>query len=151
MYIFFIVLIFLHGLIHLMGYLKAFGYAELKELKKPIGKSDGLVWGISTVLFLLTGLLNLLGFGYWWIFGIIATFTSQFIIMKYWSDAKIGTIANIIIFVGSIMGVAQFNFQNTILLEKIDMLGTAEYKNRIIDSNDIKPLPYPVQRWIFMG
>ena len=36
------VLLVLHGLIHLLGFAKAFGFAELNQLKEPISRSMGL-------------------------------------------------------------------------------------------------------------
>jgi hypothetical protein len=40
-------LLLLHGLIHLMGFAKAFGYAELPQLTQPIPREWGLVWLLS--------------------------------------------------------------------------------------------------------
>ena len=37
-------LLILHGLIHLMGFAKAFGYAELPQLTQPISRDWGVVW-----------------------------------------------------------------------------------------------------------
>ena len=37
-------LLAVHGLIHLMGFAKAFGYAELPQLTKPISSEMGVAW-----------------------------------------------------------------------------------------------------------
>ena len=37
-------IVVVHGLIHLMGPAKAFGYAELPQLTQPISRGMGLVW-----------------------------------------------------------------------------------------------------------
>ena len=37
-------LLTLHGLIHLMGFAKAFGYAELPQLTQPLSREMGLLW-----------------------------------------------------------------------------------------------------------
>lgn len=39
-----IALIGVHGLIHLMGFAKGFGYAELPQLTQPVSRSWGVVW-----------------------------------------------------------------------------------------------------------
>ena len=36
------ILLAVHGLIHLMGFAKAFGYAELPQLTQPISREMGL-------------------------------------------------------------------------------------------------------------
>lgn len=41
---------------------------------------------------------------YWWYSGIVGVILSQFLILNYWSDAKFGTIANVIILLVSIIG-----------------------------------------------
>ena len=39
-----VVLLAVHGLIHLMGFAKAFGYAELPQLTQPISREVGVLW-----------------------------------------------------------------------------------------------------------
>lgn len=39
-------LILLHGLIHLMGFAKAFNYAAVSQLTQPISKSAGVLSGV---------------------------------------------------------------------------------------------------------
>ena len=38
------VLLAVHGLFHLMGFVKAFGYAKLPQLTQPISREMGLLW-----------------------------------------------------------------------------------------------------------
>ena len=40
----FCILILLHGLIHLMGFLKAFQITEMNQLQTPISKPMGILW-----------------------------------------------------------------------------------------------------------
>ncbi len=42
----------IHGAIHLMGVAKAFGLAELPQLKQPISTPMGAGWGVAALLFL---------------------------------------------------------------------------------------------------
>ena len=39
-----------HGLIHLMGFAKGFGYADLPQLTQPISRAWGLAWLAAAVL-----------------------------------------------------------------------------------------------------
>ena len=43
------VLLAVHGLIHLMGFAKAFGYAELPQLTQPVWVSRGWRRGCSSL------------------------------------------------------------------------------------------------------
>ncbi len=90
------ILIF-HGVIHLLGFVKAFNYAEIKELKLPISKRLGLVWLTVFALFLFAAIQYTLKVDWWWITTIVAILVSQVIIISSWQDAKYGTVINILI------------------------------------------------------
>ena len=47
----FAILLLLHGLIHLLGASKAFGWAELPHLTQPISPARGMLWLASALLF----------------------------------------------------------------------------------------------------
>lgn len=91
-----LILIF-HGVIHLLGFVKAFNYAEIKELKLPISKRLGLVWLLVSVFFIIAAIQYFLNFYYWWLTTIIAIIISQIIILTAWQDAKYGTVINVLI------------------------------------------------------
>ena len=99
MRIFLLIVIAMHGLIHLMGFAKAFNLAELSQLSKAISKFSGLMWLSAALLFLTTLVLLVLKSDTWWMFGVAAIIISQIVIINSWSDAKWGTIANIIILI----------------------------------------------------
>lgn len=42
-----------HGVIHLMGCAKAFGYAELPQLTQPVSRAGGLAWLAAASLVLV--------------------------------------------------------------------------------------------------
>jgi hypothetical protein len=87
----------LHGLIHFMGPAKAFGWAELSQLQMPISRATGVVWGLAGLALLVTAALHLLGVRGWWMLALGAIVLSQGVILASWSDAKVGTIANVLI------------------------------------------------------
>ena len=89
--------IFIHGLIHLMGYSKAFKYSEIKAIKAHISKPIGVLWITGCLLFIATAILLIINNDYWKIVGIISVTVSQIVIITNWKDAKYGTIANLII------------------------------------------------------
>ena len=61
-----VALLAVHGLIHLMGFAKAFGLAELEALTRPVSRSMGVVWLLAATGFLLAALLLLRGPRLWW-------------------------------------------------------------------------------------
>lgn len=94
----YVILIAIHGLIHLLGFVKAFNMAEVIQLTTPISRPIGLFWIVATMLLLVYGVLYLLDSEYGWIVGAAAIVLSQTLILMYWGDAKFGTIPNVIIF-----------------------------------------------------
>jgi hypothetical protein len=102
------IILVLHGLIHLMGFIKAFKIANIDQLNMPISKKAGILWLIAALLFLLAFALMLCSYDAWWIFGTLAIILSQALVFRYWSDAKFGTIANLIILVPVIITALEF-------------------------------------------
>jgi hypothetical protein len=93
----FVAVLTLHGLIHLMGPAKAFGWAELSQLQMPISRAVGLVWGLAGLAFLATAAIYMYGLRGWWVLALGAIVLSQGVILASWSDARVGTVANLII------------------------------------------------------
>lgn len=95
----------LHGLIHLLGFVQAFGLAKigtlsgrtLVPLSAAMDRVAGVAWLVAGMLFLAT----LLGFltqktGWWW-WGIAGIGLSQVLIVLYWPDARAGTGVNVVL------------------------------------------------------
>ncbi len=144
-----IILISIHGIIHLFGFLKAYGISEFNGINQNISKSSGLFWLSTFLLFTTTLVMYLYHSEYWWGFGIIALTISQVLIFYYWQDAKYGTIFNIIILVAVIIAYSNNNFKNIIRQERVALYKKSEIlDNRILDSNDISSLPPIVQNWL---
>ncbi len=101
-------LLLFHGLIHLMGFAKAFEFAELEQLKQPISKVQGLLWLTVTILFLTTLAVYLFRKDWWWMIALVAVLISQIVIFFSWQDAKFGTIANLMM-----LGVIKWLVGNT--------------------------------------
>jgi hypothetical protein len=80
-----------------MGFLKAFGLADLPQLAQPIGRGTGMVRLASGIVTIAAALLPATGQRWWWVVGGVAVVLSQAVIITSWSDAKFGTIANVIV------------------------------------------------------
>ena len=86
-----------HGLIHVMGFAKAFGFADLPQLTQPISRERGLLWLLAAGLVVVTAVMLAVGARTYWIVGATALLVSQAIIMTAWRDAWAGTAANAVL------------------------------------------------------
>jgi hypothetical protein len=144
-----IILIVLHGIIHLFGFLKAFGISEFNAISQPISRAYGMLWFLTFLLFTITIVLNLIHSDYWWLSGLFAAIISQVLIFNYWSDSKFGTIANVIIVLATIIGFSSFSFKNKVKEERIELFKNSQLENEeIISSETFDGLPIIVQRWL---
>lgn len=144
-----VALILIHGLIHFMGFSKAFGLADMKQLSIPISKPIGLFWLLTALLFLLSATLYLLKSGTWMYTCIIACLLSQVIIVLSWKDAKFGTIANGILLLIALLSLTTRLFE---LSYKKEANGLVKQRSRLtvplLTAADIGHLPVPVQRYL---
>lgn len=144
-----VVLIIVHGLIHLLGFIKAFGLAPVEQLTQQISKPAGVVWLLSFVLFALTALLFALDRQSWFWVGIAACLISQTLIIYWWHDAKFGTIANVIILSVALFGYSARRFYSAYerdVREAMHQLPSV--KQDLLTEADIAHLPEPVKRYL---
>jgi hypothetical protein len=145
----FLILVIVHGLIHLLGFVKAFGLAEVKQLTQPISKPFGMIWLLAFILFVIAAILFAFKYNYWWFFGVFALVTSQILISFFWYDAKFGTIANGIILIAAIIGYGTYSFHDKYQNEvKTGLQQRAYFQNSELTETDIQDLPEPVKKYI---
>ena len=96
----FVVLI--HGIIHLMGFVKAFFSTEINKQMLGISKPIGALWLIVFILFIVVS-ATFLNNKKWFYVAFAAVLISQFLIITAWQDAKFGTIINILILIVAIL------------------------------------------------
>ncbi|MBX7041654.1 MAG: hypothetical protein K1X85_02025 [Ignavibacteria bacterium] len=143
-------ILFLHGAIHLTGYIKSRNPAKVKGLSANISKQGGLAWLACTVLFIAAGSLLVLQFSQWWIAGALAVALSQALIIANWKAAKFGTIPNILILVAVAAGCADANFYGSYQSDASDAVAKAsEVREKItVNTRDLDSLPLPVKRYL---
>ena len=87
-----------HGLIHLLGAAKGFGWATVSQLHEPIGVAAGILWLLAAALVLTAAALLARGAPtWWWALALGAAVTSQAAIVTSWSDAGAGTLVNLLL------------------------------------------------------
>jgi hypothetical protein len=143
-------LIVVHGLIHFMGFAKAFGLAALPQLTQPISKGMGLAWLAAGLAMLATALLLVLTPRTWWLAGLGAVLLSQIAIIASWSDAKVGTVVNVLVLAGAVYGFASQgppSFRTEYRREVRERLSRTT-SPPLVTETDLTPLPEPVQRYL---
>ena len=143
-------IITVHGLIHLMGFFKAFGLAEFDELKLPITKTSGLLWLLTTTIFLSAAGLYIADSQVWWVSALVAIVMSQGLIFVSWSDAKYGSLVNLLILIPIFFAFLNFlpsSFQNVYRSEIEKRTGTAQDDSPVTQA-DLKHLPSSVRRYL---
>ena len=150
MKIVFALLLVFHGLIHLSGTAKAFGFADLPQLTQQINKPMGLVWLCAAVLFVATTIALFAWPTRWWLIGAAAIVVSQVAIVSSWTDARFGTIANAIALVGVIVGFASLGPGSLRAEFERDVTDGVRRTaaTPLLNHADIAALPSIVQRYV---
>ncbi len=114
------IVIVVRGSIHLLGAAKGLGWADVSRLADPISRGIGATWLAAAVVTIAAGALLLARVRWWWVVGVSAIVISQAVIVMSWTDAKVGTIANVIMLGAVVYGCAS----------KGPRSGRAEYRRR---------------------
>ena len=144
----FAIFLLLHGLIHLMGFFKAFGFAEIPQLSQKFSKPEGLLWLTVFLAFAVAGVLFLMKSNFWFWVAIAAVVVSQVLIFVNWQDVKFGTFANLIIIIVALLAIAGWNFERKFKKDVFQSFEKVGISEEIISENDIAQLPIPVQNYL---
>jgi len=143
------IIVALHGLIHLFGFLKAFGWYDFKALTQPIAKPAGALWLLAALLLAVTVVLYNMQHAYWWLVAFAAVLLSQTLIISVWQDAKFGTIANIILLVAAFFSYQSWQMERAYRQDvAAGIARTAAIEAEPLTEQDLQPLPPPVQRYL---
>ena len=144
-----LLVILIHGLIHLLGFFKAYDIGNITQLSVPISKPMGLIWLVISVLFLLTAVIYAMNYRLWPVIAIIALVLSQFLIFTVWSDAKFGSIANLIILLVALPAFGNVMFNDMVTNEQVNLLEqVSQPGDRLLQEEDFRHLPEIVQTWL---
>jgi uncharacterized membrane protein YqjE len=147
--IFFLIVVIIHGMIHILGFLKAFQLAEINQLTQNISRPMGILWLIALILFLTAAIQFISNHDLWWITALAAVILSQVLIILFWQDAKFGTIPNIIILLVVVVAFADWSFNRDVKNEIAEMLAQNLIdKKEILTEEKIINLPSIIQKWL---
>lgn len=144
----FAIILILHGLIHLMGFVKAFKLAEVSQLNMNISKAAGIAWLLAALVLIITSMTFLLKKEWWWMIGILALLLSQVLIIAYWSDAKFGTVANVILLIGIVLSFSHWQFNASVNKEVKRFFPLATEQTAKITADQLANVPPIVEKWL---
>jgi hypothetical protein len=142
-------IIFIHGLIHMMGFAKAYGYGNLQQLTKDISKPVGSIWFFACLLFIIAVIGFLLAKEWWPVLALFAVLVSQVVIIMSWKDAKFGTIANVLVLIVAILSITAIHFEKTFRADvKQQFISNNNLAAAQLTEDDLMTLPAPVQKYL---
>ena len=150
----FAILIGIHGLIHLLGPAKAFGWAEVQQLRTPISPLGGVLWLVAAILLVGAAIGFAIGAHWWWWLGLPGMVLSQVLITQSWSDAKVGTIPNLVIAIPLLLlalDARPSSFRSRFSHDREALLARPELPAPLVTEADIKNLPPLMQTYLQRG
>jgi hypothetical protein len=144
-----IILVFIHGLLHLLGFTIALNLTKLSEAAISISRFNGFLWLAAGILMISTVLFYLYSKEWWWIPAGLALLVSQYLIILNWQEAKYGTLVNAIILVIILLSIASAQFKDQFkndVQEQLDI--NAKYNSNILTEQDIQSLPNAIQKYL---
>ena len=119
------IVLLVHGMIHLVGFLKGWGIPIAKNLNVTTlitlsgngSKTIGLLGLLCCIGLVTSCIIFLLQKDWWWTVGAISLLLSQSLIILYWHDAKYGTLVNVIILLAVLISYHQQRFNARIRSE----------------------------------
>jgi hypothetical protein len=145
----FVFIVVVHGLIHVLGFVKAYEFADVAQLTQSISKPFGLLWLLATVLFIGAAIGFLLDKEWWWMIAACAIVLSQVLIVMSWQDAKFGTIANVIVLIVAVASFGSTHFENSFRADVDEHLKTIRFQSEeVFTEEDLRLLPKTVQCYL---
>ncbi len=141
----------LHGLIHLFGFAKAFGYAELPQLTQPISRGWGVGWLLAAVLTVLAAGAVAAQARWSWVPAALALLASQVVLSSSWVDAKFGTLPNVVLLAVAAYGFAAngpVGLRSRYTQDAAALQAQVPSHTPLVTDADLAPLPAPVQAYL---
>lgn len=147
-----VLVLFVHGLLHLLGAAKGSGWFEVTQLKQPIGVLGGVLWLIAGILVLVSAVLITMGEpAWWWAVALVAAAVSEVAIVTSWGDAKVGTVVNIVVVLVAGYGFASMgptSFHARWREQAAQALSLVDPSPTLITDSDLAGLPQPLADYV---
>jgi len=152
-----LVLLVVHGALHLLGFLKAWDLAALPQMSGRtiilLGASAtrvvGVLWLLAAAILLIAAALRIAALESWWIAGAVGLLLSQALVILAWPDAKFGTVANLAILVAVLIAGATARFDRKVADDRAALLAdVVAMPDAPVRPEELADLPAPVRRWL---
>jgi len=148
------VLLFGHGLIHLIGFISEWNLGlpsflkgnTLISLSESAARLAGIMWLVAGSLWLVISILYFLGKDYFWKIAVINLVISQLLIIAYWPYAEFGTIMNVITLAVVMVNIARTNFERRISREWSGLVASA--RKTAVKQKENSHLPPLINNWL---
>ena len=141
-----ILLIFLHGLIHLIGCLRGLGLIE--TLPVTVSQRAGILWFVAAGIFITTAIMLFIESPLWWLVSLIGVLLSQYLVATAWSSSKAGTILNLIILIAAGLSYGSWLFEQKFRSDLRKANEAMSVSTRLVNKADLKHLPRCVQKYL---
>lgn len=149
MHYLFAFLFLIHGIIHLLGFIKAFRLAHVSQLTCEISKSAGVIWMMVALGLISSTILYIPMYNLWFVLAFFSTLISQTLIIGTWRDAKFGTIANAIILFIAITHFGEWKTKNIYQKDILELQSSVSHvASEVVTEQDLVPLPEIVQNYL---
>lgn len=151
------VLLVVHGLIHLLGFAKAWRLAPVPQLSgatlfavpEPLARAVGSLWLLACLALLGAAAMLLARGAGWWVPAAAGVALSQLLVILAWPDARAGTVANLLLAAAVAAAAAQARFDRETGLAVRSLLSRAPAAaGAPLRAEELAPLPAPVRRWL---
>lgn len=143
-------IIVLHAFIHILGFLKAFSLADIRQLTIPIGKVQGILWLLSFMILCIGSIFYGMSYHTWSLWLMVGVILSQILVFYSWNDAKFATMLNGFILIIAIIGYAEMRFTLMVKKEIRELTAntSVNIKGDIVKEADMHTMPQCVQLWL---
>jgi hypothetical protein len=152
-----LLLLALHGLIHLLGAARCWGWARIPQLTGrslwPMGWLpdwvQGMAWGLAASLLLLGAALLLADTRTWPWLAAVGIVLSQLLVLAYWPEAKWGTLANVLLLLPVAAGLGEARMERETEQYAYHLLHKhQEQALATVSAAELATLPPCVQHWL---
>ncbi|MBK7857856.1 MAG: hypothetical protein IPJ65_04355 [Archangiaceae bacterium] len=149
-------LLAVHGVIHLIGFLVPFGLLRsnqfsgrtLLQLPGVLQYGVAALWLAVCLALVVAAGLELSGRPMWWGWAAVALVVSQLLIVLQWPDAKAGTVANVLLALAVIVAAATSRFDARVKAETRALAVVSPEPSTALAAGAVAALPQPVRRWL---
>lgn len=144
----FLLLLLLHAVVHIIWFAHAYGWVELPYFQKQIPGMVGFSW-LLAALFLIASAIQLWNKKLnWFHTALIGVLISQMWIFSAWNDTKLGSLVNLVILVGILIGFFKAEFEVRFKDDVQAIFENLRFDSTLLLEEDLKSLPELLQQHI---